>query len=314
MPLPILRFAALIVGSGSGMCWLVLLVTILLVLCFVLGQGDMPVVFLSGGFGQTVQKTADSPQLQSIAGRRHFLPFAEQILLVQAFQQTTEVSQLLYASGGRCPRCAVTMRLGCVPLGYAGQVFLVVMDQKDSCSGVYKAGIDGYNALRAVFSSLVRRHMMLGIMAFMDQKDSGSVIYYAGFAGDNAPRAVFLGLQAHDARHHGRYGPEGQIWRREQGLRSRSPWCGARFHCRVWIWCRWQGLRSRSPGFGARVHCRMLQLINKVVYTLSWRRGSTVACIRRLCMVPRLQAWRRQSSPHVEKTVKIHSCSSLKLV
>ena len=45
----------------------------------------------------------------------------------------------------------------------------------------------------------------------MDQKDSGSVIYYAGFAGDNAPRAVFLGLQAHDARHHGRYGPEGQL-------------------------------------------------------------------------------------------------------
>ena len=37
----------------------------------VLGQGDMPVVILSGGFGQTVQKTADSPQLQSIAGRQH---------------------------------------------------------------------------------------------------------------------------------------------------------------------------------------------------------------------------------------------------
>ena len=133
----------------------------------VLGQGDMPVFILSDAFGQTSQKTADSPQLQSIAGRRHFLPFAEQILMVQAFQQTTEVSQLLYASGGRCPRCAVTMRLGCVPLGYAGQVFLAVMDQKDSCSGVYKAGIAGYNALRAVFSSLVRRLMMLGIMAVM---------------------------------------------------------------------------------------------------------------------------------------------------
>ena len=34
LPLPILRFAALIVDNGSGMCWLVLLVTILLVLCF----------------------------------------------------------------------------------------------------------------------------------------------------------------------------------------------------------------------------------------------------------------------------------------
>ena len=35
----------------------------------VLGQGDMPVVFPSGAFGQTVQKTAVSPQLQSIVGR-----------------------------------------------------------------------------------------------------------------------------------------------------------------------------------------------------------------------------------------------------
>ena len=34
-------------------------------------------------------------------------------------------------------------------------------------------------------------------------------MYNAGFAGDNAPLAVFLGLH-HDARHHGRYGPEGQ--------------------------------------------------------------------------------------------------------
>ena len=33
-PLPILRFAALIVINGSGMCWPVLLVTLLLVLCF----------------------------------------------------------------------------------------------------------------------------------------------------------------------------------------------------------------------------------------------------------------------------------------
>ena len=33
-PLPILRFAALIVDNGSGMCWLVFLVTIHLVLCF----------------------------------------------------------------------------------------------------------------------------------------------------------------------------------------------------------------------------------------------------------------------------------------
>ena len=70
------------------LCWLVLLVTIHLMLCFpcivnargdstgaVLGQGDMPVVILSGAFGQTVQKTADSPQLQFTFGRRHSLSF-----------------------------------------------------------------------------------------------------------------------------------------------------------------------------------------------------------------------------------------------
>ena len=41
------------------------------------------------------------------------------------------------------------------------------MDQKDSCSGV-NAGFAGYNTPRAVFSFLVRRPMMLDIMAGMD--------------------------------------------------------------------------------------------------------------------------------------------------
>ena len=36
-----------------------------------------------------------------------------------------------------------------------------------------------------------------------------------GFTGYSAPRAVFLPcLQARDARHHGRYGPEGQFYAR----------------------------------------------------------------------------------------------------
>ena len=33
---------------------------------------------------------------------------------------------------------------------------------------------------------------MLGILASMDQKDSCSGMYKAGFSGDSAPRAVFL--------------------------------------------------------------------------------------------------------------------------
>ena len=41
--------------------------------------------------------------------------------------------------------------------------------------------------------------------------DNGSGMCKAGFAGDDAPRAVFLPIV--DARHHGRYGPEGQLCR-----------------------------------------------------------------------------------------------------
>ena len=64
------------------------------------------------------------------------------------------------------------------------------MDQKDRCSGLYKAGIAGYVAPRAVFPSLVVRPRMLGILAGMDQKDNCSGMDNAGFAGDPAPRAV----------------------------------------------------------------------------------------------------------------------------
>ena len=80
------------------------------------------------------------------------------------------------------------------------------MDLKDSCSGLFKAGIDGYDAPRALFPSLVGRPRMLGILAGMDHKDSCSGMYNAGIAGDSEPRAVF---QAHDAPHHGRHAPEG---------------------------------------------------------------------------------------------------------
>ena len=50
------------------------------------------------------------------------------------------------------------------------------MDQKDRCSGMYQAGIDGDNASRAVFSSLVGRPMMLDIMAVVDQNDSCDMV------------------------------------------------------------------------------------------------------------------------------------------
>ena len=208
-------------------------------------------------------------------------------------------------------------------------VILADMDQENSCSSMFKAGISGYNALRAVFSSLVRRPMMLGIMAFMDQKDSGSVIYYAGVAGDNAPRAVFLGLQAHDARHHGRFGPEGQSRYGAHGQTVQtveSP--------------QLQSIQVVDISFAAQRQSLMvqtvcqtidiLQLLYKVVdvpvswssrfTSPSWRRGRSIVQTVRLtkdipqllntaAVVPvvrscssRIQTWRRQLSSH--------SCSS----
>ena len=183
------------------------------------------------------------------------IPFVpqRQILLVQTIQQTTEFLQLLYVSGGRCLCCAgrachatlVSTTAVCAQgwlcwLRCASAVFLLVVagqdlrhlgryDQTDSCSGMYKAGIAVDIAPRAVFSSLFRRPMMRGIIAFTDQKDSCSDIYIAGIAGDNAPRAVFLGWQAHDIQHHGRYVPRRTVatWchdcRKLRSLRSCSP-------------------------------------------------------------------------------------------
>ena len=49
-----------------------------------------------------VQKTADFPQLQFLAGRRHLFRYAEAVPLVQAVQQTTEIPQS-FIFGGRRP-------------------------------------------------------------------------------------------------------------------------------------------------------------------------------------------------------------------
>ena len=54
---------------------------------------------------------------------------------------------------------------------------------KDRCSGLIKAGIDGYVAPRAVFPSLFCRPRMLCILAATDLKDSCSGMYKAGFSG-----------------------------------------------------------------------------------------------------------------------------------
>ena len=51
-------------------------------------------------------------------------------------------------------------------------VILAGVDQKNSCCGMFKTGLTGCAAPRAVSVSLVRRPVMLGIMARMDQDDS----------------------------------------------------------------------------------------------------------------------------------------------
>ena len=55
---------------------------------------DMPVVVLRQVRGLMVQKTVDSPQLQSIAGRRHSL--SSNLPKVQSILQTTEIPPLLF--------------------------------------------------------------------------------------------------------------------------------------------------------------------------------------------------------------------------
>ena len=71
------------------------------------------------------------------------------------------------------------------PFGVARPKMLRILagiDQKDRCSGIFKAGFAGYNTPRAVLPFLVRRPMKLCIMAGMDQKDL-FVMCKAWFAG-----------------------------------------------------------------------------------------------------------------------------------
>ena len=79
----------------------------------VLGHGDMPVVILSGGFGQTVQKTAVSLQLQSIAGRHHPLRAANADHHGPVCSADHGDSTVAAYFGGRCSYCWVVQILRC---------------------------------------------------------------------------------------------------------------------------------------------------------------------------------------------------------
>ena len=96
---------------------------------------------------------------------------------------------------------------------------IMAMDLKDSCSGISKASYAGYNTPRAVLSFLVRQPMKLCIMAGMVQKDSCSGMARLVLLVTVHLALCFLPcLQARDAQHHGRYGPEEGFVRHVQGL------------------------------------------------------------------------------------------------
>ena len=231
------------------------------------------------------------------------IPFVLQtlILRVQTIQQTIEFLQLLYVSGGRCTCCVgrayhaalVSTTTFCAQgwlcwFRCASAVFLLIfgilagMDQKDSCRGMYKAGIAGYNTPRAVLSFLVRRPMKLGIMAVKDSC-SGSSMYKASFAGDCAHRAVFSS--------------------RSSSTRSlSSPFVR----------------RDRSHGLIVQqtTEILLLQYIDKVFDVLVVHSSRFLGCSRREDgLVPtvaprsRVQTWRKRSRSHSCNVDAGHCCS-----
>ena len=228
-PLPILRFAALIVDNGSGMCWLVLLVTILFVLCFRLLS--MPLAFPQVQFLVMVicpllsclvvlvrqcRKPADSPQLQSIAGRQHpFVPQTPTPMAMSA-QQIMEIPQLLLIlvvdvlAAGSCRFSGVAVEkplaLPQLQLVEKSVTFSVPLYLTVTCtvfaSGLFWEMASGCFPYSELFGSTLRqstelwtctmlvllvtmhlslcslvcRSMMLDIMAVMDQKDSQDMV------------------------------------------------------------------------------------------------------------------------------------------
>ena len=88
----------------------------------------------------------------------------------------------------------------------------------DYGSGIFMAGYAGYDAFHAVF---LRRTTLLGIMDGMDQNDSipfarrrfrlwHMQCWFCWYCTSRCVPSCFR--QASDARHHGRYEPEGQVY------------------------------------------------------------------------------------------------------
>ena len=110
------------------------------------------------------------------------------LILWPRFSSTTAVACFLVLSGDFLlravfPSIVVRPEMPC---------FMAGMDLKDRCSGMYKAGIAGFDAPRALFVSLVGRPRMLGILAGIDQKDSCSGTDNAGVTFDSGTSRCFF--------------------------------------------------------------------------------------------------------------------------
>ena len=147
---------------------------------------DMPIVVQRQVLRSMVQKTVESPQLHFIDGRRHPLSLRKSSSSWSSlFSGSLRFRSCRSFFGGRCPCCAG--RADCQVRPWRRPRFF-------SC----------------------RQAQMLGIMAGMAHKNSyaATQLCLAGFAGYDAARAVsLLRRQAQGARHHGRYGSEGLLFR-----------------------------------------------------------------------------------------------------
>ena len=173
----------------------------------VLGQGDMPVVVPSGAFGQTVQKTAGSPQLQSIVGRH--LPLRAANADPHGPVCTADHGDSTVAAyfGGRCSCWRVVQILRCCsekPLSlpqlqlveksvtFSDPLYLTVtcsvfaFEVQDA--GLFWEMTSGCFPYSALFGSTLDT-CTASVYGALD-------MYNAGFAGDNVPRAVFPSLSS----------------------------------------------------------------------------------------------------------------------
>ena len=141
----------------------------------VLGQGDMPVVILSGGFGQTVQKTVESPQLQLIVGRQHPLRAANADPHGSVCSADHGDSSVAAYFGGRCPCCVGSCKSSGAAVCCVSLRRLFGLRSGDTTGAVLGQSYVVFYACPVETTSRSKMNVLV-----------------AGFTGDDTSRAVFL--------------------------------------------------------------------------------------------------------------------------